>query len=185
MLTHSENIPLSIKQAVTLSDFEEHVEAILRRHKEQHNSGKQGDIKFFLSTNDADTEAYMLRKYPAHMLIFPKAHHSERDSLVGIREALADWLLLGRCALIIGSFWSSFSDEAAVMNRPLKIMVRNGLDLVDPMWTVPGCGAGGHPTFNNKQGLIQFNDVTECTVLSERWGIAPVYVANLCGNHYN
>ena len=113
-----DGIMLNSSAAVALMEFEEHVVAMISHYQHQRqNGGKTGaTVKFFLCTNDQETEAYMLRKYPEHMIVYPKAHHSERDSVVGIREALADWLLLGGCALVVGSFWSSFSDEATVMN---------------------------------------------------------------------
>eukprot|EP00746_Dinoflagellata_sp_MGD_P048174 gnl/MRDRNA2_/MRDRNA2_219384_c0_seq1.p1 gnl/MRDRNA2_/MRDRNA2_219384_c0~~gnl/MRDRNA2_/MRDRNA2_219384_c0_seq1.p1 ORF type:complete len:320 (+),score=53.39 gnl/MRDRNA2_/MRDRNA2_219384_c0_seq1:109-1068(+) len=46
-----------------------------------------------------------------------------RDNVLGMQMALADLVLLARTQLIIGSYWSSFSDEGSVMGGVAKTCV--------------------------------------------------------------
>ena len=49
--------------------------------------------------------------------------HKDRNSAIGIQDALADLFLLSKTSRIWGSFYSSFSEIAAKLNKtPLEII---------------------------------------------------------------
>jgi hypothetical protein len=71
---------------------------------------------FYLSTNSFDIRKSFLDRYGKRLLTAPPdAAIDSRDSSAGMRAAVADFLTLGACRCIVGTYWSSFSDEAALM----------------------------------------------------------------------
>lgn len=95
---------------------------------------KQNDsVRFFLSTDDADTRMELKRRY-GDRLIFC-ANVAPRYTIKGEKDALVDLLLLSRTKRIYGSYWSSFSQVAAQIGHlPLEILVAKGVEL--PSWAV-------------------------------------------------
>jgi hypothetical protein len=67
--------------------------------------------RFFLATDDPDTERTIAQSFPERVVTRPKVF--ARDNARGVRDALVDLLLLSRCRLILGSHWSSFTETAA------------------------------------------------------------------------
>jgi len=72
-------------------------------------------IKFFLTTDDKKEEALVKKAFGDAVTVYEKEFIS-RDTRKGMRDALIDWLLLSRTSRIIGSYSSSFSEEAAMVN---------------------------------------------------------------------
>ena len=74
------------------------------------------DVRFAVCSNDPHTIGSVCDWYPRGRAFALRASSADysRDSVHGVREALVDMLLLGGCAAIIGTYHSSFSDEAAL-----------------------------------------------------------------------
>jgi hypothetical protein len=67
--------------------------------------------RFFLATDDPATEQVVRGRFPGRVATRPKVF--ARDKAEGARDALVDLLILSKCRLILGSYWSSFTDMAA------------------------------------------------------------------------
>lgn len=77
---------------------------------------------FFLATDDKETERQLVLTYPNNIIVNP-AKQFTRKSTDGIIDAYIDILCLSRCARIIGSYESTFSQIAAILgNVPLEIV---------------------------------------------------------------
>ena len=106
--------------------------------------------------------------------------------------------MLSSTDLVIGPYWSSFSDEAAVAGGVLKVMVArtrlvlrgsgdtNGAGeahagmttLVDPLWSSPGCGIGGHRSPNyRKGGVLDVAGLGRLHWFEQLWGVTAWGVA--------
>lgn len=82
---------------------------------------EDSDAKFYLSTDDPGTVSYLHNKYNDSIIVRPKSYG--RDSLDAMKDAVVDMCLLARTSAIYGSFYSSFSEMAALIgNRPLTIL---------------------------------------------------------------
>lgn len=77
---------------------------------------------FFVATDDPETERRLLADYPQSIIVNSSKQFT-RKSADGIIDAYVDILCLSRCARIIGSYGSSFSQIASKLtNTPLQIM---------------------------------------------------------------
>lgn len=72
-------------------------------------------------TNDREALGWLWAQYPHNRAFSACAGESEnsRDEVAGVREAFVEWLLLGSCDAVVGTYYSSFSDEAALYGRPV------------------------------------------------------------------
>lgn len=96
-----------------LSAFTNQMELCLKEHP---------SATFFVATDDPETERRLLTSYP-QSVIFNSAKQFTRKSTDGIIDAYVDIFCLSRCAKIIGSYGSSFSQVASKLtNTPLIIM---------------------------------------------------------------
>lgn len=94
---------------------------------------RDATVRFFLSTDDADTRMELKQRY-GDRLVFC-ANVAPRYTIKGERDALVDLLLLSRTKKIYGSYWSSFSQVAAQIGHlPLEVLVAKGVEL--PPWAV-------------------------------------------------
>lgn len=78
--------------------------------------------KIFLATDDNDIKSYFARKYPSNIIVNPRK--ANRNSPEGIVDAAAEFLTMSQCEVIYGSFWSSFSEMAAVYGDAKLIIVK-------------------------------------------------------------
>jgi hypothetical protein len=85
------------------------VESFLERM--QIEVDRDPKVRFFLATDDPETECAVKERFPGRVLTRPKVF--ARDKAEGVRDALVDLLVLARCRLILGSYWSSFTNMAA------------------------------------------------------------------------
>lgn len=77
---------------------------------------------FFVATDDPETERRLLTAYPQAVIVNSTKQFT-RKSTDGIIDAYVDIFCLSRCARIIGSYGSSFSQVASKLtNTPLKIV---------------------------------------------------------------
>jgi hypothetical protein len=77
---------------------------------------------FFLATDDPASEQAVQKAFPGR--VTARSKHLARDRTRGVRDALVDLLVLSHCPLILGSYWSSFSQTAREMGEgTLEVMV--------------------------------------------------------------
>jgi len=70
------------------------------------------DVKFFLATDSAETEAHLRQLYGERIIVHKKSS-LDRNNVAAIRDAMVDLYCLSKTKKIIGSFASSFSEVAA------------------------------------------------------------------------
>ena len=69
------------------------------------------NYKFFLCTEDEETEERFRKIFGNAIIYFPKKFRG-RDNTNSIKEALIDLLLLSKCNIILGTFLSTFTEVA-------------------------------------------------------------------------
>ena len=82
------------------------------------------EAKFYLATDDPQEEKRFIEKYGQRIVIYQK-HSLDRNNPVAIKDALIDLYNLSHCRKIYGSYWSSFSDTAALWTGIEKEEVKN------------------------------------------------------------
>jgi hypothetical protein len=85
------------------------VEAFIARM--QSEMEQDPGARFFLATDDPVTEQMVRGRFAGRVVTRPKVF--ARDKAAGVRDALVDLLVLSKCRLILGSYWSSFTAMAA------------------------------------------------------------------------
>ena len=83
----------------------------LFKQKIEEELKKNPGIVFFLATDDKEVKKDLLSTYGN--AIFTRENIAQRNDPDGVRDALVDLLLLSKCNKLYGSYWSSFSEEAA------------------------------------------------------------------------
>ncbi len=73
------------------------------------------DIKFYLATDSESVKQEMKNLYGNR--IITSSHQVSRKTESGIIEALTEMLVLSKCDKIYGSYWSSFSEAAALLGN--------------------------------------------------------------------
>ncbi len=96
------------------------VEAFIERMRLEVD--QDPEVSFFLATDDPATERRVKECFPGKVLT--RAKVLARDRPEGVRDALVDLLVLSRCRLILGSYWSSFSDTASELAGAKRETVR-------------------------------------------------------------
>ncbi len=80
------------------------------------------EVRFFLATDDPATEREVLERFPGRVTV--RAKELSRTRTSGVQDALVDLLILSKCPLILGSYWSSFSQMAAELGGRMLETVR-------------------------------------------------------------
>lgn len=80
-------------------------------------------IRFYLATDDPKEENIFLKEYGERIIIYQK-HSLDRNNPIAIKDAVVDLYNLSRCRKIYGSYYSSFSDTAALWMGIEKIELR-------------------------------------------------------------
>ena len=79
------------------------------------------DAKFYLSTDDPETVEFLKTKYENFLIIRPK--HYGRENIEAMEDAVIDMWILSKTKSIFGSYFSSFSEMAALLGgRNVLIM---------------------------------------------------------------
>lgn len=86
---------------------------------------KNPKTMFYLATDDMSEEEYIRKIFPDRIVSYENRALS-RDSQTGISDAVIDLYCLSKCKKIVGSYWSSFTDVAAIIGNCEKIIA--GLD---------------------------------------------------------
>lgn len=71
------------------------------------------ETKFYLATDDPQEEKLFIERYGHRIVVYQK-NSLDRNNPLAIKDALVDLYNLSRCRKIYGSYWSSFSDTAAL-----------------------------------------------------------------------
>lgn len=82
---------------------------------------KNPNVMFYLATDDMTEEAYLRKLFPER-IVSNENRTLSRDSQDGICDAVIDLYCLSHCGKIIGSYWSSFTDVAAILGKCKKII---------------------------------------------------------------
>jgi len=80
-------------------------------------------MKFYLATDDPNEEKTFIDRFGESIIIYQK-HSLDRNNPIAIKDALVDLYNLSHCSKIFGSYWSSFSDTAALWSGIEKIELR-------------------------------------------------------------
>ena len=79
------------------------------------------ECKIFLATDDEETKLHFRNIYPKNILINRAV--ATRRSVSGIVDAAAEMYIMASCSHIYGSYWSSFSEIAAMIGGcPLSVV---------------------------------------------------------------
>lgn len=80
--------------------------------------------KFYLATDDEGVKEELRMQFGCNIISSPMK--ATRNSMDGVKEALVEMLCLSLCSKIYGSYWSSYSEAAALLgNVPLVQLVAN------------------------------------------------------------
>lgn len=103
--------PISISLSPTIL-FEQEIDSIISNDK---------NARFFIATDSLFEKKQLIQKYGDRIITL--FFDTSRLSNIGIKNAVIDLFLLSRTNMIIGSYWSSFSDIAAKIGGiPLKVL---------------------------------------------------------------
>lgn len=81
------------------------------------------DRKFFVATDDPKEEQTLKNEFGDHILIHKK-QSLDRNTPAAIYDAVVDLYSLSICSKIYASYFSSFSDIAALLGRKEKIVLK-------------------------------------------------------------
>ena len=84
---------------------------------------ENADTKFYLATDDPQEEKAFLDRFGNRIMIYKK-HSLDRNTPIAIKDALVDLYNLSHCRKIYGSYWSSFSDTAALWRGIEKVELK-------------------------------------------------------------
>ena len=105
------------KKSVLFSPTELFVERIDQEITENKN------VKFYLATDDLNEERFMKQRYGDRIICYPKTS-LDRNNPQAIKEALIDLYHLSKCSKIFASYYSSFSDVAAMWGNIHKEVIK-------------------------------------------------------------
>lgn len=93
---------------------------ISRVHKELEVNPK---IRFYLATDDPKEEDIFKNEFGDKIMIYKK-HSLDRNNPIAVKDALIDLYNLSCCKKILASFYSSFSDVAALWGNIEKEVIK-------------------------------------------------------------
>lgn len=71
------------------------------------------ETMFYLASDDPEIKKEFKEKYGNHIIVSTLS--SDRGSVQGIKDAFTELLVLSRCRLLLGSWWSSYSMSAPLL----------------------------------------------------------------------
>lgn len=78
---------------------------------------------FYLATDDPQEEQYFIDEFKEHIIVYKK-RSLDRNTPEAIEDAVIDLYNLSMCERIYGSYWSSFSDTAALWGGIEKTVIK-------------------------------------------------------------
>lgn len=88
------------------------------------------NARFFVATDSSETEDSLLRLFPDRIIVHKKSTYDRGDTMA-IKDALIDLYCLSRTSKIIGSYSSSFSEEAGLIGGIEVVMMDSSLKMKD------------------------------------------------------
>jgi hypothetical protein len=83
------------------------------------------EVSFFLATDSPEVEQTLYDRYKGKIIIQPNKRLSRKDP-EAIQDALVDILCLSKTKKVFGSYWSSFSETAALIGKiELVVVTKN------------------------------------------------------------
>ncbi len=79
--------------------------------------------KFYLATDDPNEENTLTQLFPENIVVYKK-RSLERNNPLAIEDAVIDLKNLASCSKIYASYWSSFSDVAALWGGIEKVVLK-------------------------------------------------------------
>ena len=79
-------------------------------------------VQFYLATDSPEEEQRLISVFGPRIIV-NTCKDLRRDSQQGIVDALVDLICLSRTTKIFGSFWSSFSETAAIMGSEKELVI--------------------------------------------------------------
>ena len=83
---------------------------------------KKNKNRMFFVSNSLYHKKYIAEKYSKKVTIVNDNEDNERNSTESMLNSVFEFLLLTKCEFIVGSYFSSFSDEATYFNMIPKLM---------------------------------------------------------------
>ena len=83
---------------------------------------KKNKHKMFFISNSLYHKKYIEEKYSKKVIIINDNEENERNSTESMLNSVFEFILLTKCEFIIGSYFSSFSDEASYFHMIPKVM---------------------------------------------------------------
>lgn len=80
------------------------------------------ETRFYLATDSREDEKEILNTFGSRIIV-NRERDLRRYSNKGIQDALVDLICLSRCSSILGSYWSSFSETAAIMGKKKELHI--------------------------------------------------------------
>lgn len=81
------------------------------------------DVMFYIASDDAGVKNSLKNQFRERVIVSDKA--TDRDSVEGIEEALTEIIVLSRCSKVYGSYWSSFSEAAAMLGDTTLVQLKS------------------------------------------------------------
>lgn len=103
-------------KSISESPLELFIETVNRELKNDPN------VKFYLATDDEWTKEHLTTLYGDRIIY--STSNADRTSVEGIKDAMIEMLCLSKCEKIYGSYWSSFSEAAALYGNTQLIQLR-------------------------------------------------------------
>ncbi|QOI90143.1 hypothetical protein QKU58_gp005 [Pyramimonas orientalis virus] len=79
--------------------------------------------RFFVSSNTSKAKDAISKIIPKTSMFILEDIDTERNTILGVKYACANLLLLSKCKYIVGTLMSSFSDEACFFNNISKLCI--------------------------------------------------------------
>ena len=112
------------------------------------------DIPLFIISNDIAISSELQKQFPSKKILLSNPTSLNRDTSHGIHEAIKDFIILSQSSFIIGSYYSSFSDEASFFKIIPKI-----IPLSPELYTQNIYHCSNY-SVSNKVGFLNFDNNT-------------------------
>ena len=95
--------------------------------KMKEELSNNSDAKFYLATDDPNEEKELKDRFKTHILIYTKTSLNRNDPNA-IYDAVIDLYHLSQCKKLYASYWSSFSDIAALWGNINKYVLAKDIE---------------------------------------------------------
>ena len=83
---------------------------------------KNDGQRFFLATDDDKTKTYLCNRFGSR--VYTRMDIAARADENGVMDAVVDLFMLAGCKMILGSYWSSFSEVAATIGWKPYVQIK-------------------------------------------------------------